>query len=252
MPKLPLAAVALAMLSLPVAAFAEDEVAPSDESTFAQPPADPPVADPAVADPDVAPPTDPALAAPGMTQPAAPAAPTDEYSCAWRWHHHAVRRRGFIGIGLAKGHVGLDDDTDGRQKALILRAQGRRGFGIELEFARAEIGDDHVRTAGGALYKAFGRRHLMPYVLVGGGRGEIERAGGGDDGVRYGEFGGGLMLKLRRFAIGVDVRKGVRRVEDRTPEVMATFPGAPAVVTPPDDDERDRYVRGRVMALITF
>ena len=57
------------------------------------------------------------------------------------------------------------------------------------------------------------------------------------------------MLKGRRLAIGVDIRKGARRVDAQTAS-MPTL-GTPAVVMPTDDD-RDHYVRGRVMAFVTF
>jgi len=253
MPKL----LVLAALSLaPLTAFADDTddtlpVTAADDTPSAADDAQPVTADTQSV-------TDAPISAPGTVEPvAAPAPETDHYSCAHGWYQHG-RRRGFLGIGFAKGHLDLDNDTEGRQKSLIIRAQGRRGFGLELEFARARLGaggiegdlHDTARTTGVSVYKAFGRRRLMPYVLAGGGRGTIDRATGGDDHMRYAEFGGGLMLKLRHFAIGVDVRRGVRRIDDH--DIVAPAMTAPAVVMPTGDDERARYVRGRVMALLTF
>ena len=62
------------------------------------------------------------------------------------------------------------------------------------------------------------------------------------------------MLKGRRLAIGVDVRRGVRRIDAAQAE--ADVAPAPEMTTPavviPSDDGRDRYTRARIMALVTF
>jgi hypothetical protein len=247
MPKL----LVIAAVSLvPLATFADDAPVPAPPPSvqvniYNNAPAPAPVVAPV--EPEI-------VAAPGAVEPVlAPTPPVDADPCArgW-WRYSASKRRGFLGVGIAKGHMALDDETEGKQKALIVRAQGRRGFGLELELARGQFGDDTSRSAGGSLFKAFGKRRLMPYVLVGGGRGEIMRATGGEDRMRYVEAGGGLMIKLRRFAIGVDVRRGSRRVDERVEVAVPAMDTAASVVVPTDDHDRERYVRGRVMALVTF
>ncbi|HEY5925414.1 MAG TPA: hypothetical protein VIV11_27205 [Kofleriaceae bacterium] len=264
MPKL----LVIAAISLvPLAAFADDAHAPSVEiniynnapaSAPTPPPVEPVEAAPVIT-PIVAPivaPVEAPIVAPGVAPVVvAPAPQVDADPCARGWWRgrYAGKRRGFLGIGFAKGHMELEDETEGKTKSFIARAQGRRGFGIELELARGELGADESKTVGGSLFKAFGKRRLMPYVIAGGGRGVIEREGGGEDRMRYMEAGGGLMLKLRRFAIGVDMRRGVRRVDEAEAVAPVTMDGAaPSVVTPTDEDDRAKYVRGRVMALVTF
>jgi hypothetical protein len=98
--------------------------------------------------------------------------------------------------------------------------------------------------------KSFGRRKLRPYAIAGVGGGEIQRATGTEDRLGYAEFGGGLMLKKRRFAIGADIRRGVRRIE---PDEAAPMPGTTRMTeTPSAVDDRERYVRGRILALVYF
>jgi hypothetical protein len=239
MPKL----LVIAAVSLvPLAAFADE--ATVQVNIYNNAPAPAPAPAPVVAPEPAAP-----IVTPSDVAPVAPMIDADP--CAHRWYRYAGKRRGFLGLGFAKGHMELEDETEGRQKSLIVRAQGRRGFGVELELARGQLGEDNARSVGGAVFKAFGKRRLMPYVLVGGGRGEIARATGGEDRMGYVEAGGGLLLKLRRFAIGVDVRRGSRRVDERA-EAEPVMGTTSAVVMPAGDDDRERYVRGRVMALVTF
>lgn len=198
--------------------------------------------------------------APGSTPPLAPAAPApaqpelEADPCAWKWATHTRHRRGHLAFGIAKGHVELDDDSKGKQFSFVARATGRREFGVELEFARTNLGEDEsARSAGGALFKAFGKRKLAPYIIAGAGGGIIEAADGSEQRMRYAEAGGGLMLRKRRIAIGIDVRRGMRRLHtDETSTVAEPLMDtAAATITTPDGD-RQRYVRGRIMALVQF
>ena len=160
--------------------------------------------------------------------------------------------KGRLALGFAKSHVELADEREGKQKSVIGRVAFRRGFAVELELARATIGDDASKTFGGSLVKSFGKRRLQPYVLAGGGGGRLEYADGSDTRMRYAEYGAGLMLKGRRIGIGVDFRRGVRHVNEAPvaepamdPARMTTLPAEPA-------HDRERYTRGRVMALVHF
>lgn len=222
-------------------------------------------AEPAVE--EVAPPAAPAtvevvMVAPGTRAPVtvAPspdpcAGPVDADPCSARahgrsrWMHGSPRwrGRGHLTVGLTAGRIALEDDTDGKQRSLLARATGRRGWGIELELARATFGDDHARTIGGSLMKTFGQRHLAPYVLVGAGGGVLERESGTESQLRFREFGGGLLLRARRFAIGIDVRRGARTVET---EVMPVMGAISRTTEAPDD--RESYTRARFLALVMF
>lgn len=244
---------ALTIVLAPLIARADDELGPvpSDPPAEAppveaQPPSEGPYAEPP---PSAAPYAEaPPSEAPIVT-PAAPAAP--RYHCAHsRWSHHRwsdSRTRGTLAVGVSKGHIGMGDDRDGSQESLFFRLQTRRGWGAELELARATIDDDKAKTIGGALYKAWGHRLLQPYIIAGLGRGTVERAYGGDDRMRYYEAGGGLLLRGRHLAIGIDVRKGVSHVDA---EARMTAPARMTTSTPTDD--RDDYLRGRVLAMFAF
>lgn len=58
--------------------------------------------------------------------------------------------------------------------------------------------------------------------------------------------GVGLVLRGRRLAIGVDVRRGVRR------GALAGEPAPVERMTTSAGDDHERYVRGRVLALVYF
>ncbi len=214
------------LLALPLTAHADD-VAPA--------PTD-----------DVAPVGGPGTVAPASAPaPVAAPAPVDGDPCTAyrRWGHHP---RGWLSLGFSAGHVELGDDTDGHQTSVVARLTGRRGWSIELELARLSLdGGDTAKTAGASIVKTFGRHHVAPYVLAGVGGGRIDAADGSDSHVRFAELGGGLMLRGRRVSLGVDVRRGVRHVEDGDEMAARTT----AATT---DDDRNHYVRGRILALINF
>nr|MBA3499597.1 hypothetical protein [Deltaproteobacteria bacterium] len=166
-----------------------------------------------------------------------------------RWRH---RMKGRLSIGFSKSHVELDgedgaDETEGKQKSFVARLNGRRGWSIELELSKLTLdGGDKAKTAGVSLVKTFGRRRIAPYVLAGGGGGRIEHIDGTEQKIGFGEFGGGVMLRGKRFSIGVDMRRGVRKLRESDDEVMrVTMPGA-------EEDDHDHYTRGRVLALFNF
>jgi hypothetical protein len=166
------------------------------------------------------------------------------------WQHHRPR----FAIGFAKSHVELDGEREGRQKSLLARVAFRRGLEVELELSRADIDGDEARTVGGAVLKAFGRRRLAPYVIAGGGGGVLERADGTEPHLRFGELGAGLMLRKRHFAIGVDIRAGVRKVEalERDAPVVTRVAAPPPAPAPVAEDDKEHYVRGRIVALFYF
>jgi hypothetical protein len=196
------------------------------------------------------------ITAPGATPVAAPAPASpvvQEDPCGIhkhaRWRH---RMKGRISIGFSKSHIELDgedgaDETEGKQKSFVVRLNGRRGWSIELELSKLTLdGGDQARTAGASLVKTFGRRKIAPYVLAGGGGGRYEHADGTEQKLHFGEFGGGVMLRGKRFSIGVDMRRGVRKLEDPDEDVMrVTTPGE-------DEHDHDHYTRGRVLALFNF
>ena len=65
-----------------------------------------------------------------------------------------------------------EDDLEGHSKSFVVRANGRRGWSVELEFSKLTLdGGDHARTGGVSIVKAFGQRKLAPYVIAGGGGG---------------------------------------------------------------------------------
>ncbi len=205
--------------------------------------------------PDPGPP--PEAAPPDAAPPDAP--PEAEDGACWRGHCGPDRPHRFA-IGLAGGHIDLDDAGEGHQHAVIGRVALVHGFAVELELARAELEDEAgsdagtARTGGIALEKFFCTHHrLNPYLAAGAGGGRLERADGSDSRLGYGELGGGLMLRGRRFALALDLRAGVRRSQQA--EVTAD-PGVAAAMTSPsgDDDEweRDRYHRARLMLLFQF
>ena len=264
-------AIALLVLAVPLTAAADDD--PVEETVLE---AAPPPEEPAVADP-WEPASEGTIAAPGVTpevsaEPlahhggcdrwrrpaiAAPAAAPDpcasENPCATespcgRWR--ARRMKGRLAIGFSKGHFERSDDSEARQKSILLRISGRRGWELEFELSKLTLDGDEQRTSGLSLVKSFGRRKLRPYVIAGIGAGEIQRATGAEDRLGYAELGGGLMLKKRRFAIGADVRRGVRRTE---PDEAAPMSEATRMAeTPGAVDDREGYVRGRILALFYF
>lgn len=164
--------------------------------------------------------------------------------CANHWAG-SDQHRPRLAVGLATSHLHLDGDRDGHQHGLVVRAALRHGVELEVELARAEIDGDDARTIGGAVIKAFGEHRLAPYVVAGGGGGRLDRADGSEPRLHYGEAGAGVMLRKRHLALGVDVRAGVREVDD-------TDAAARMTTTPSSDDDRDRYVRCRLVAMLYF
>lgn len=194
---------------------------------------------PALADDDVAPPS--------SVEPTPVQAPAPQWGChgSWRWQHGGYASRFAVGIG--HGHYELTDGADeGHQKSLLARIGLHHGFELELELARTELdGGDQLRGGGAAVVKAFGHRHLRPYVLAGLGGGRIEPAAGADTHFHYAELGGGLMLRGRHLALAVDLRHGVRTGDGG--DAMAV-----ARTTTPADDAREHTTRGRILALVYF
>jgi hypothetical protein len=167
-----------------------------------------------------------------------------------KWGRWRERMRGRVSIGFSASHMRFrEDDTEGKQKSFVLRLNGRRGWSIEGELSKLRFDENEdvvAKTGGLSLVKTFGKRKLAPYVLAGGGGGRYEYADGTEQKVHFAEAGGGVMYRGRRFSIGVDVRKGVRKFktdESMTSERMST--------SEPEED-RDHYTRGRVLALINF
>jgi hypothetical protein len=182
---------------------------------------------------------DPAIAPPSAVPPTAP--PAESSWCAhshWSWHDGTPYASRFA-LGMSDGHAG-----DATEKSLLARAVLHHGFELELELAKAEQDNDQTRTAGATLIKTFGHRHLRPYVLAGAGGGKLDRADGSEPDERFGELGLGIQLRGRHLAIGADIRRGIRHVDDDAMEAART--------TMPAAMESDRYTRGRVMALVYF
>jgi hypothetical protein len=263
-PLLSCSAVCLAAILLPSVASAGDEPGPPADESALEPalePADEPADEPALESADE-PAIEPALEPPPAAPAAAPAAASDpcasaiDHSCGAetadpcggvraRWG----KRRVSLAIGLSRGHVEMDDDTEGTQRSLIARLTGRRGWAVELELSKLKLGDDDGRLAGGAIVKAFGRRKLAPYVLAGAGRGELDRADGSEQRLHFAEVGGGLMLRKRRLSIGIDLRRGARHIDADEAAVMDPAAGRRGGAS---DDDRERYTRGRIVALVHF
>ena len=243
-PLLSCSAVCLAAILLPSVASAGDEPGPpADEPSLesAIEPASEPANEPPPAAPVDAP--DPCTSAIDHSCGAETADPCSGGRARWG------KRRVSLAIGLSRGHVEMDDDTEGTQRSLIARLTGRRGWAVELELSKLRLGDDDGRLAGGAIVKAFGRRKLAPYVLAGAGRGELDRADGSEQRLHFAEDGGGLMLRKRRLSIGIDVRRGARRTDADDAAVMDPAAGSRGGAS---DDDRERYTRGRVVALVHF
>jgi len=191
-----------------------------------------------------------ARAQPGA-EPAAAEQPTAEQSMCWRGHCGPDRPRRFA-VGIAGGHIDLDDAGEGHQHSILGRVMIAHGFAVELELARADLDDSGTAKTGGlAIDKFFlTHRRLNPYLAAGAGGGRLERADGSESHLGYGELGGGLLLRGRRLALALDLRAGVRRSEAAEATVAAAMTG------PSDDEEvdweRDRYHRARLMLLLQF
>jgi hypothetical protein len=83
--------------------------------------------------------------------------------------------------------------------------------------------------------------------MAGGGGGRLEHADGTEQKLGFGEVGGGVMLRGKRFSIGVDMRRGVRELRESDDELMrSTMP------TGEEGHAHDHYTRGRVLALFNF
>ena len=271
-------AIALLVLAVPLTAAADDESPPGEETPVEDPP---PIEEPVAADSWDA--GDPS-AAPGNVEAQAEVsseAPAHGGCDRWRsrWHRPAVaapaaapdpcasvtenpcasespcggwkgrRMKGRLAIGFSKGHFERADDSEAKQKSFLARVSGRRGWELEFELSKLTLDGDNQRTSGLSLVKSFGRRKLRPYAIAGIGGGEIQRATGAEDRLGYAEFGGGLMLKKRRFAIGADIRRGVRHVE---PDDAAPMAGTTRMAETPTAEDHERYVRGRILALFYF
>jgi hypothetical protein len=196
--------------------------------------------------------TAPGTAPVATPAPASPVVQEDPFGV----HKHARwrdRMKGRISIGFSKSHVELDgedsaDEAEGKQKSFVARLNGRRGWSIELELSKLTLdGGDQAKTAGASLVKTFGRRKIAPYVLAGGGGGRYDHTDGTEQKLLFGEFGGGVMLRGKRFSIGVDMRRGVRKFREQDDEVMRT-----SMPTGANEDDSHHYTRGRVLALINF
>lgn len=240
MPK-PLASLTalLALVVAPGLARADD-----DPATSAIPDEEAPVVDPPAPEAEPMPPS---------TTPVLAPAPASDRAADWcgshaRWHAWSDRPP-RIAIGFAQTRVDLgDDDTRGR--SLLARVVLHHGFEAELELAKLQIDGDDARTAGGSLLRVFGHHAFHPYVIAGFGGGKVERADGSEPHLHYAELGAGLMLRHRHFALGVDVRRGVRSVDaSAEPTGDATRMTMP---TPTDSHDRERYTRSRIMALFYF
>ena len=233
---------ALLALLVPLAAAAEDGpiTSPAQVGTTTT----------TTATPDGTTTTTTTIVAPGVTPVAAPvtAAPmVDADPCAYKRAHWRHRMKGRLSIGFSKSHVELEDESEGKQKSFVVRLNGRRGWAIELELSKLSLdGGDTARTGGVSIVKTFGRRKLAPYVLAGGGGGRYESVDGVEQRLGFGEVGAGVMLRGRRFSLGFDMRRGVRRFEDNDEMSIERM------ATPSDDDDRERYTRGRILALVTF
>ncbi len=193
-----------------------------------------------------------ARAQPGAEPEAQPAEqPTQEegWVC---WRGGCGPRQHRFEVGLAGGHIEMEDAGDGHQHSILGRVLIGHGFAVELELARAELdGDETAKTGGVALEKFFrADRRLSPYLAAGFGGGRLERADGSESHLGYGELGGGLMLRGRRLGLALDLRAGARRSEAAEATVAA------AMTAPSDDDgddwERERYHRARLMLLVQF
>jgi hypothetical protein len=178
-------------------------------------------------------------------------------TCAWGrcGPHGAIHDR--FAIGLGAGHLHVADHGDGRQRSLLARVRVLRALEVELELSRADLDDGaEGRSAGaGLVHPLCPHRHVSPYVAVGAGGGVIETTSGLDAHQRYAELGGGLLLRGRRFALGLDARAGVRGVERDEPTAATARLVAPAAVSTPaadDGSERSHYLRARVLALVYF
>lgn len=256
------AVLALVVLPTPFAAPADDDIPVEDGpvTSTTEPPA---ATTTTTTSPDGTTTTTTTLA-PGTIAPVVPATPVargaqvaepiDENPCdaykRGRWHHPM---RGRLSIGFSKSHVAMEDDGEGKQQSLVARIdlghRVRRGWAIELELSKLTLDSgDTAKTGGVSLVKTFGNRRLAPYVLAGGGGGKYETDGGIEDRIRFGEIGAGVMLRGKRFSIGVDLRRGARGFKDREDAMASVERGT----TPQPDDERNHYTRGRILALVGF
>lgn len=248
--KLALALIAL----LPVAAAAEEEGPVTSPSQVGTTTTTTTTAGPEGTTTTTTTTTAPDVVAPIAPAPAAPVlAHVDENPCGAYGHAKwRQRMKGRLSIGFSKSHVELEDDQgEGKQRSFVARINGRRGWAIELEMSKLTLdGGDTAKTGGISLVKMFGKRRLAPYVLAGGGGGKYETVDGVEDRIRFGEVGAGVMLRGKRFSVGIDMRRGVRGFKDRD-DAMAvdrgsTMPGAD------DDHDHDHYTRGRIVGLVTF
>ncbi|MBX3162436.1 MAG: hypothetical protein KF773_41105 [Deltaproteobacteria bacterium] len=175
-----------------------------------------------------------------------------------------MRRDGpRLALGFAKSRLDADDGGETEQKSLLARLAIRRGIELEVELAEMKLMGADARTAGVSVLRVFGRGVLHPYLIAGFGGGTIDtpvpRAD--DPRVHYAELGGGLMIRRRHLAIGADLRRGMRSIDNLYHPATTTVPPAPAtagvprMTTPPAPEEAgdpDRYTRGRITVLFYF
>jgi hypothetical protein len=207
---------------------------------------------PAVASADDSAPAPVESAAPGSETAPAPAS-VDQDPCETHWHGHwghwgNWQSSGRFALGFSKGHVDSRDEggSEGSEKSFVARLNGRYGWAVELELAKLSLGDDEARTTGLSIVKAFGHRHLQPYLIAGAGGGRLERADGSESHLHFGEAGGGVMLRGRHLAIGFDVRHGVRHVDAEEMSLAARMTSST------EGDDHEHYTHGRVLALVYF
>jgi hypothetical protein len=222
----------LALLFVPATAFADDD-SPAPEEAPIEAPSEAPI-------------EQPPIAAPAAVAPIAAPAPAADPCSAFRHGHWRSHHRGHLSIGFSKGHIQNEDDTEGSQRSLVARFNGRRGWSLELELSKLSFdGGATAKTGGASIVHAFGKHKIAPYLLAGVGGGHYEHANGDDQRLHFMEGGGGLILRKAHFSIAADVRHGVRRFEGDAMNVART-------TTPASTDDRERYVRGRIVALINF
>jgi hypothetical protein len=190
-----------------------------------------------------------ARAQPG-DEPVAPPPAAPEASMCQRGDCGPPREARFA-VGIAGGYLEVDDGGEGRQHSLLGRIAIGAGFAVELELTRADLDEGgDARTAGVGLEKFLVRyRRIQPYLAVGTGGGVIELANGSESHQGYAELGGGLLLRGRRLALGLDARAGVRRSE--APDEA----GVVAAMSAPAEDSswrRDHYRRARLVLLVQF
>jgi hypothetical protein len=183
---------------------------------------------------------------------------------AWRAHWRERWGRSYnytprLAIGIAKSNVELDHGKESEHRSLLARVVMRRGLEVEIELAKLEVEHQDARTAGISVMRVFGKRALHPYIIAGLGGGRLDVHGKANSRydeeprVHYAELGGGLMIRRRHLALGVDIRRGVRSIEGLH-DPAPVPPSSTTRMTTPDDKmaDPDHYTRARLTALMYF